>query len=103
MSKPKTKGAVIGVRLPLAVDTEIRKRAELRDVTPAVYVEQILISAVERNPTKSVRNRSATPVKDRIDAKVACVHKEQNRLGTGLWVCKGCGATSRDRGLNWIG
>lgn len=112
MSRPRTKGETIPVQLPLSIDRRVRQSAAEKGISPGTWIETVVAAGFS--------GRTATPPDrvQRIRAEVAegaieginghaskqvsdCRHQDVLRHQTGMWICKSCQATSRNRGESW--
>jgi ribosomal protein L37AE/L43A len=105
MSKPQTKGASISLRLPLSVDRAVRTRAAEQNETPAAWITRQIVGMTRPKQASPVREPAAVDTKAR-NGKPSfqvsdCRHIDVMRHQTGMWICKGCTATSKDRGQTW--
>lgn len=126
MSRPRTKGATIGIHLPLGADAEVRKRAQLKGVSVARYIEAALIRTLgvveDETVPQGVIASATVPVKaksgpngkkvdsagpkpdlrptgaDQVDA-TGCAHTVRTLIGGGMSKCGTCGGI---RGANGV-
>jgi hypothetical protein len=104
VSRPRFKGRTIGLQLPLSVDAEVRRRAELAGVSPGVWIADRLTRSMGADATggvvralRPVRDESNTrtpteeeAVRERHPSSKACAHSVKMPIAGGLSKCRSC-------------
>lgn len=110
MSKPRLKGATIGIRLPLGSDEIARRRAEAAGVSVAVYLGDLVARALgSPSPATPWNERDVVALKPKVVRKetrsesnkrtvhpsteMTCAHRDRSLIGGGMSRCKDCGKT----------
>lgn len=126
MPRPRTKGDPIQIRLPLDTDERLRDRADGLGLTPAEYVESLLILAVTNlleyipgvpgSTERQVRDSDITGRFEIVGADTAredpngdvgfeadhtCRHKNVKVLNGGMATCFDCDMVRNTRG-EWV-
>jgi surface antigen len=86
MARSKMKGEVIGIRLPLALDAEVRAAAAREGVSVGVYCANV----ISRRYVAGELERAVRPASNVRTEQ--CEHKSRTVIGGGLSRCTRCGA-----------
>lgn len=114
--RPLTKGAPIGLRVPLPVDYAIRQRAAALGVSPGALLAADAIAKYGAAPptpaatrarnaaetNAAINKREPIPVSNVSTSLVPQRHSHSPAIktGAGIWRCA-CGAVSTNRGTSW--